>query len=98
VLRHSATSITLALALASCAAPKTILVAAPVVKLRLSPPDTALTKPCAKPTGVPERDLKQGEVEALWIKDRVGLATCGKRLEGLAKFIKVRDAKLQASR
>lgn len=69
----------------------------PVVKLELTPPDSALASPCRQPTAIPQRELTQGEVEALWSKDRVALSVCYKKHRGIIRYFETRDQKLAGS-
>lgn len=53
----------------------------------LPPPPAALVVPCARPVTLPDRGMSQSEVETAWRRDRIALADCGDRLEGLAGFM-----------
>ena len=50
--------------------------------------DTALTDACAAPVTIPERPLKQTDIEAYWGKDRASLINCGQRQQNLVKAVK----------
>lgn len=50
-------------------------------------PPAALVAPCARPVALPDRGMSQSEVEQFWRRDRIALADCGDRLEGLAGFM-----------
>ena len=52
---------------------------------RPSPPPS-LTKSCARPVRLPERDLSGQEGEILWGRDRAALAACGSQLGGLVAW------------
>lgn len=60
-------------------------------------PDSALTEQCKRPSALPERDLKQNEVERYWTSDRRNLVECGKRHDGLRKFYDTRDKALRGA-
>lgn len=53
----------------------------------LPPPPAALVAPCERPVALPDRGMSQAEVETAWRRDRLALADCGGRLEGLAGFM-----------
>jgi hypothetical protein len=44
---------------------------------------------------LPKGELKQGDVERLWISDRKALIDCGRRLRGLKEFYAERDAAIR---
>lgn len=50
-------------------------------------PPAALVAPCERPVRLPDRGMSQSEVETAWRRDRIALADCGDRLEGLAGFM-----------
>lgn len=64
-------------------------------KPTLVAPDSALTQQCKRPSNLPDRDLKQVEVERYWTQDRMNLVQCGKRHDGLKKFYDTRDQALR---
>lgn len=63
----------------------------------LTQPTSTLTSPCKAPVNIPERELKQREVEKMWSEDRKSLVTCGSKLKGTVTYYGERDAKIQGS-
>jgi hypothetical protein len=58
---------------------------------QLAAPDRELTRDCADPTVLPDRELTQAEVERYWGEDRFRLAVCRDRNRGLLRFFTFRD-------
>lgn len=59
-----------------------------------APLDLTLTRPCAAPASIPDRDLSEREVARLWGADRIGLADCRRRQAAAIAIIERRDAAL----
>lgn len=57
------------------------------------PPSSRL--PCPAPQRLPDRDLSEAEITALWGRDRSGLSTCEQRR---AAAVKAADAAGKAAR
>ena len=55
----------------------------------------SLREPCQTPVDLPDRDISQAEIVALWGRDRVGLRTCGDRHEAVVQFYTSRDSALR---
>jgi hypothetical protein len=53
----------------------------------MASPPPSLTRPCARPVRLPERDLTGQEGEILWGRDRAGLVACGSQAAGLTEWI-----------
>ena len=77
---------------AGCVSTQSIKVLPPPT---LSEPDRALVRACLGPVRLPKGELKQGDVERLWISDRKALIDCGRRLRGLKEFYAERDAAIR---
>lgn len=52
--------------------------------VQLDPPSEAVTRPCAGPMLLPDRELGQSEAETMWTRDRAALKTCRHRHRVLA--------------
>ncbi|MFC3326190.1 dehydrogenase [Mesorhizobium cantuariense] len=61
----------------------------------LSDPDRSLLIACLGPVRLPKGELKQTDVERLWISDRKSLIECGRRLKALRDFYHDRDAAIR---
>jgi len=83
------------LTLGGCASTKSTNVVVAPPKLVLVAPDSKLTAPCLSPIKLPERELKQSEVEDFWGTDRKNLADCRDLKDTLNNFYVTRDAELQ---
>ncbi|MCW1932595.1 hypothetical protein [Pararhodobacter zhoushanensis] len=46
-----------------------------------------MTAACPVPVDLPQRALRQVEVETLWRADRTALLDCGERLQVLAQWV-----------
>lgn len=57
----------------------------------LAKPPVSFTIPCERPVRLPSGQLTQSQVEALWLKDRSNLISCGATLEALKEFYVKRD-------
>lgn len=64
--------------------------------INLQAPVPALTKSCARPVVLAEREMDQQDVEVSWAGDRAALRTCSSRLDALVGFYRDRDAALVA--
>ncbi|TPJ08349.1 anaerobic dehydrogenase [Mesorhizobium sp. B2-8-1] len=53
---------------------------------------------CLGPVRLPKGELKQKDVERLWISDRKALIECGSRLKVLRDFYHDRDASLRGGK
>jgi hypothetical protein len=53
----------------------------------MASPPPSLTRPCARPVRLPERDLTGQEGEVLWGRDRAALVACGSQAAGLTDWI-----------
>ncbi|TGR33663.1 anaerobic dehydrogenase [Mesorhizobium sp. M8A.F.Ca.ET.202.01.1.1] len=53
---------------------------------------------CLGPVRLPKGELKQGDVERLWISDRKALIQCGGRHKALRDFYHDRDAALRGGK
>jgi hypothetical protein len=62
----------------------------------LSDPDRSLLIACLGPVRLPKGEVKQKDVERLWISDRKALIECGRRLGALRDFYHDRDAAIRA--
>lgn len=60
----------------------------------LGPPPDELVQDCADPTQLPDRSLRQFEVEDFWLRDREALVQCGLEKESLITFYQRRDSAL----
>ncbi|WP_172352671.1 dehydrogenase [Mesorhizobium sp. NZP2298] len=78
---------------AGCVSTRSINVAPPPPQL--SEPDRALVKACLGPVRLPKGELKQGDVERLWISDRKALIDCARRSKALRDFYAERDAAIR---
>lgn len=58
-----------------------------------SPPNEFII-PCDRPVLLPDQFLTQAEVEALWIRDRNYLVSCGLKLQALIDFYANRDNRI----
>lgn len=65
------------------------------IKPVLEDAPAALREPCQTPVDLPDRDISQAEIVALWGRDRVGLRTCGDRHEAVVRFYTSRDSALR---
>ncbi|TPL36914.1 anaerobic dehydrogenase [Mesorhizobium sp. B2-4-8] len=53
---------------------------------------------CLSPVRLPKGELKQKDVERLWISDRRALLECGRRSKALRDFYHDRDASLRGGK
>jgi hypothetical protein len=58
---------------------------------KLAPPPIELTESCTRPVLLPERTLKQKEVENFWIRDRASLIECNQYKNLLKEYYTNRD-------
>ena len=79
--------------LTACGDSITAIDSEPVLKAAPKP----LTLACAKPLTLPNRALKQSEVETMWREDREALLNCGLTKQALLDFYVERDSRLSGS-
>ena len=58
---------------------------------RIDPVDLTLTRPCERPTRLPNRDLSENEVVRFWGSDRKSLLDCANRHKAHVEAIRIRD-------
>lgn len=78
---------------AGCVSTQSIKVSTPPPTL--AEPDRVLIKACLGPVRLPKGELKQGDVERLWISDRKALIDCARRSKALRDFYAERDAAIR---
>ena len=61
---------------------------------RLNEAPAELTRICAQPVPLPERELTEAAVIELWLRDREALIECGVTKAALLRYYRTRDALL----
>ncbi|TPJ86993.1 anaerobic dehydrogenase [Mesorhizobium sp. B2-5-12] len=63
----------------------------------MSEPDRSLLIACLGPVRLPKGELRQKDVERLWISDRKALLECGRRFGALRDFYADRDKAIRGA-
>jgi hypothetical protein len=66
--------------------------------LDLKPAPAELSRPGPGPVALPDREMKQAEVEGAWQRDRANLKVCKAEKAALSSFYLERDAAIMQKR